>query len=246
MLMLASINPFMFFAKTDLAGQIVFVVLCALSLVAWTTMIGKYLQLKRMRENNAAFSAALANAATVLDVATASYANCPYASLTSAAAGALDRAKDMGVAPTGQMAHVVNALQRALNSASLKYESKMILLGSVVSGAPFLGLLGTVWGVMIAFGGMAMANGTATIQALAPGVAGALLTTVTGLLVAIPAVFGYNFLLTQSKVMVSELENFASALADRIELEHNFNQQETAEAITAQSSAASTVSQPLS
>ena len=71
---------------------------------------------------------------------------------------------------------------------------------------------------MDAFGSIALKS-TASIQMLAPGVSGALLTTVAGLLVAIPSVFGYNFLLTQTKIMITELENFASALADRIELE---------------------------
>ncbi|HNX05448.1 MAG TPA: MotA/TolQ/ExbB proton channel family protein, partial [Opitutales bacterium] len=84
--------------------------------------------------------------------------------------------------------------------------------------APFLGLLGTVWGVMDAFGAISMQK-TATLQMLAPGVSGALLTTVAGLCVAIPAVFGYNYLLSQSKLMVTELENFASLLADRVEIE---------------------------
>jgi biopolymer transport protein TolQ len=94
----------------------------------------------------------------------------------------------------------------------------MVLLGSIVTGAPFLGLLGTVWGVMDAFGGMAGA-GSASLQSLAPGVSGALLTTVAGLLVAIPSVFGYNYLLLQTKISVVELENFSSTVADRIELE---------------------------
>ena len=219
MLLLASINPFMFFTKSDLAGQIIFVVLCALSLVAWTTMIGKYLQLKRIRENNTRFTLDLSNAATVSQIHTQNYVNCPYAELTAGAVSALDRAQSMNVDLGSQLGHVENAIQRTLNSVSLKYESKLIFLGSLVSGAPFLGLLGTVWGVMIAFAGIAMQNGPATIQALAPGVASALLCTVTGLLVAIPAVFGYNYLLTQAKVMISELENFSSALADRIELE---------------------------
>lgn len=114
--------------------------------------------------------------------------------------------------------HVENAIQRAVNQATIYYESKMVLLGSIVSGAPFLGLLGTVWGVMDAFGGIATEN-NAQIQTLAPGVSGALLTTVAALLVAIPSVFGYNFLLTRTKIMITELETFANFLANRIERE---------------------------
>ncbi len=117
-----------------------------------------------------------------------------------------------------RIGHVENALQRGVAEQTIRYESKMVALGSIVTGAPFLGLLGTVWGVMDAFGGMAGA-GSASLQSLAPGVSGALLTTVAGLLVAIPAVFGYNYLLQQTKVSVVEMENFASMVADRVELE---------------------------
>ena len=94
----------------------------------------------------------------------------------------------------------------------------MIFLASIVSGAPFIGLLGTVWGVMEAFSAVA-AQQTAGIQQLAPGVSGAMLATIAGLVVAIPSVFGYNLLLGSTKTMVTELENYASSLADRIELE---------------------------
>ena len=114
--------------------------------------------------------------------------------------------------------YVENSLQRAISKQIVRYESKMIWLGTIISGAPFLGLLGTVWGVMDCFGSMS-AQTSVTLQQLAPGVAGALLTTVAGLLVAIPAVFGYNYLTWRARTMSSELENFASLLADKIELE---------------------------
>jgi nucleoid-associated protein YgaU len=70
--------------------------------------------------------------------------------------------------------------------------------------------------VMVTFGAL---TEKASIAQLAPGVCGALVTTTLGLLVAIPATFGYNYLLTQVKIMTTELENFASSLADRVELE---------------------------
>jgi biopolymer transport protein TolQ len=94
----------------------------------------------------------------------------------------------------------------------------MVFLASIVAGAPFLGLLGTVWGVMEAFSAVSVQQ-TASIQTLAPGVSAALLTTISGLVVAIPSVFGYNFLFASTKRLITEAENFASSLADRIELE---------------------------
>lgn len=118
-----------------------------------------------------------------------------------------------------QMRVVTTAMERAVGETALKIESQMILLASAVSGAPFLGLLGTVWGVMDTFGDVATA-GSANLAAMAPGVSAALITTVTGLLVAIPAMFGYNFLLTTIRGMIVDLDNFAAELAS--EFEHKF------------------------
>jgi biopolymer transport protein TolQ len=115
-----------------------------------------------------------------------------------------------------QMRSVQAAMERAVGEASLKLESKMIILSTAVSGAPFVGLLGTVWGVMDAFGGIA-ASGSASLAAMAPGVSGALITTVTGLLVAIPAMFGYNFLVTSVRGMIVQCDNFAAELSSEIE-----------------------------
>ena len=118
-----------------------------------------------------------------------------------------------------QMRVVESAMERAVGEASLRLEAQMILLATAVSGAPFLGLLGTVWGVMDTFGGVASA-GSASLAAMAPGVSAALITTVTGLLVAIPAMFGYNYLVTTVRGMVVELDNFAAELAS--EFEHKY------------------------
>jgi len=118
-----------------------------------------------------------------------------------------------------QMRAVTSAMERAVGENALKLESQMILLATAVSGAPFLGLLGTVWGVMDTFGDVASA-GSANLAAMAPGVSAALITTVTGLLVAIPAMFGYNFLVTSIRGMIVEMDNFAAELAS--EFEHRY------------------------
>jgi len=216
-------NIFTYFGQSNLAGKCIIAALAIFSLLAWTVMIGKYLDLSRLRSLNFSFERKLAEAREVLALNLGKQAAGlgPYAVLANDAVSAYRRyATDRMDARTLQirMGHVENALQRGVAQQTMKYESKMVLLGSIVTGAPFLGLLGTVWGVMDAFGSMALQD-SASLKNLAPGVSGALLTTVAGLLVAIPSVFGYNFLLTQTKLLITELENFASQLADRIELE---------------------------
>jgi len=88
-----------------------------------------------------------------------------------------------------------------------------------VSGAPFMGLLGTVWGVMSTFAGIAQ-QGSATMAAMAPGVSAALITTVAGLLVAIPSMFAYNGLVHNLRVFTVNLDNFAQELVSKMEAEY--------------------------
>ena len=112
---------------------------------------------------------------------------------------------------------------RELAQQALRLESGLIMLAIAVSGAPFLGLLGTVWGVMNAFGGIAQAaasGGRPDLTAMAPGVSGALVTTVAGLLVAIPSMFGYNWLVHNLRVLTVELDNFAQHLVSNMETEY--------------------------
>ena len=108
------------------------------------------------------------------------------------------------------------ALERAASAQALSLEKGMIILSTAVAGGPFIGLLGTVWGVMETFSGIARAN-AASLTAMAPGVAGALIATVTGLFVAIPAMFAYNYMVTMVRAITQELDAYASEYATAIE-----------------------------
>src|SRR5208283_3497726 len=108
------------------------------------------------------------------------------------------------------------SLERAASAQALALEKGMIVLSTAVAGGPFIGLLGTVWGVMETFSGIARAN-AASLTAMAPGVAGALICTVIGLLVAIPAMFAYNFMVTTIRAITQELDAFASEYATALE-----------------------------
>lgn len=108
------------------------------------------------------------------------------------------------------------ALERAASQQALLLEKGMIILSTAVAGGPFIGLLGTVWGVMETFSGIARAN-SASLTAMAPGVAGALIATVTGLFVAIPAMFAYNYMVTTIRAITQELDAFTSEYATALE-----------------------------
>lgn len=215
-----SFNLWETFNGAELFGKIIVVLLMFFSLLAWTVMINKYLDLNRWRRVNLDFEVRLKDTQNLIGqgVPASLRQSGPYARLFSDAVEA-SRQHAADRDPAVRMGLVENALQRGVAAECVRYETKMVLLGSLVSGAPFMGLLGTVVGVMVAFNGMSAPGSTNTLQNIAPGVASALLATVAGLLVAIPSVFGYNFLLSQTKLMITEIENFASWLADRLELE---------------------------
>jgi biopolymer transport protein ExbB len=91
----------------------------------------------------------------------------------------------------------------------------MVLLTIAISGGPFLGLLGTVTGVMITFAAIA-AVGEVNVNSIAPGIAAALVATVAGLAVAIPSLFGYNYLASRVRKMTSEMAMFSDELITRL------------------------------
>lgn len=109
--------------------------------------------------------------------------------------------------------------ERTTVDNSVMLESHMGFLATVVTAAPFLGLLGTVWGVMDAFRAMAQSGGV-LLSEIAPGISGALLTTVVGLLVALPSLIGYNMLNSQIQKIDILMENYAEEFTN--DLERNF------------------------
>lgn len=213
------------FLICDIVGQVIIGGLAIFSLIAWTIMFGKHFELKRLRLLNHTFESKLNDERSLLDLPE-SYRNhraIPYADMFADAVESYWRAAAIGKekgrdSTRARLEHAENALQRSLGRQTLRYESSMIFLATIVSGAPFMGLLGTVWGVMGAFSAVSIQQ-TASIQTLAPGVSAALLTTIAGLVVAIPSMFGYNFLHASTRRLITEMENYASSLADRLELE---------------------------
>jgi biopolymer transport protein TolQ len=222
---LASINLITVFSASDFVGQAITIGLAVFSIVAWTVMFGKFSELKRLSELNLFFEQRLRDERTLLDLPESFRArrSIPYADVYADAVEAYWRAasilKEKGLdSGRARLEHAENGIQRAIARQTLRYESSLIFLASIVAGAPFLGLFGTVWGVMEVFSAVSL-QASANLQTMAPGVSAALLTTVAGLVVAIPSMFGYNVLLSRTRQLTTELENFSSALADRLELE---------------------------
>src|ERR1017187_5061356 len=209
-------------------GKAIIFCLLIFSIVAWSVMIAKVVQLYRAKKLNRFFDAEYRAQKNVLDVfdRRVQAEGCPLFMVYQAGRLELD-ARQKNDAGNGSkkyvslkgMEHVKRSMENTVARESLKLESGLILLAIAVSGAPFLGLLGTVWGVMSTFGHIAQ-QGVATMAAMAPGVSAALITTVAGLLVAIPSMFAYNWLVHTLRVLTVELDNFAQELVSKMETEY--------------------------
>lgn len=234
--MLASSGLVFAFDHATIAGKIILLLLAIGSIFSWSVMVTKLRVIRYARKQNVQFLHAFRQdrqplrlfeknarfpGSPLFNVYRAGCEEMAFQLLGSPEVDETFRAR-LGIADKispAQMGAVSAAMERAVGETALKLESQMILLATAVSGSPFLGLLGTVWGVMDAFTGVAEA-GSPNLTAMAPGVSGALITTVTALCVAIPAMFGYNFLVTSIRAVIVEMDNFAAELAS--EFEHKY------------------------
>ena len=214
------------FEKATTEGKITICLLGVLSLFSWTVIITKARQLWRARRMGKRFFAAYRATRDPMDLyrAKKEFDGAPaYEVYITASAELNYHLEKSPIANNGQKRislsafdFVRGAMERTVSAQGMVLEKGMVILSTAVAGGPFIGLLGTVWGVMETFSGVARAN-AATLTAMAPGVAGALIATVVGLLVAIPAMFAYNYMVTQVRGITQELDDYAGELATQIE-----------------------------
>ncbi|MBI9020826.1 MAG: MotA/TolQ/ExbB proton channel family protein [Verrucomicrobia bacterium] len=199
-------NVMFTFTESTLPGKVIVLILFASSIGAWYVMATKMLQLSRARTGSERFLSLFRNKPNPFAQGQR-IPDSPLNTLYEAGCQAIESQGGQSLTPH-QIESVGAVVDRTMADEALKLEDRMGLLATAVSACPFLGLLGTVWGVMDAFGAMA-SSGAATLSAVAPGIAGALLTTVVGLLVALPSAIGYNLLTTRIRRLAVQMDNFA-------------------------------------
>ncbi len=209
-------------------GKIIIICLVFFSICAWTVMVSKALQMRRARQFNEYFDAEYRSQKNVMGIydRRLQVEGCPLFTVYQSGCLELEHRLRTGEGEERKkhltlksVEHIKRTLEGAVSREALKLESGLIMLAIAVSGAPFLGLLGTVWGVMDTFAAIGL-MGKADLQTMAPGVSSSLSTTVAGLLVAIPSMFAYNWLVHTLRVRTVELDNFAQDLMSRIETEY--------------------------
>jgi biopolymer transport protein ExbB/TolQ len=204
-------------------GMVTMTILVVMSLASWTVIVGKAFGLRKQRRLADRFYDQFQKVTDPFELVgkDKEYEGAPPYSVYDYACREMQKqlerfapaskANGSRRAPARVLAAVRAAMERGIGDEGVRLGSGMVILALCISGGPFVGLTGTVFGVMETFGGVAQA-GQANLSAMAPGVAGALVNTVVGLIVAIPALFAYNTLSTRIDALRLDMTNFASEL----------------------------------
>jgi biopolymer transport protein TolQ len=206
-------------STTGAVAKLVLLTLLAFSLISWAIILTKWSLLGRARSQSGRFIRAFRKAQRLQDVAAVAEQFKP-SPLVGVFEGGYEEFKRQAGASGGLRSMV--AIQRGMQIGSseeiTRLERNMPWLAITAAVTPFVGLFGTVWGIIDAFHGLGTA-GAATLRAVAPGISEALITTAAGLVAAIPAVIAYNLLGSSIREFAARCDDFALEFLNAVE--HN-------------------------
>ena len=215
-----------FFLQTGWVAKIVLVTLIIFSLASWSVILGKWRELGAARSASDKFLKVFRDAARLNEAAaTASkHRASPLAGMFQAGYTELEaqiRTVRRDAEPGASLrlksiSGIQRALERAVGSEMERLQRALPMLATTASVTPFIGLFGTVWGIMNTFHAIG-ATGSTSIVTVAPGIAEALVNTAAGLLAAIPAVVAYNHLLAKVRIMRRRMEDFQLEFLNLVE-----------------------------
>jgi biopolymer transport protein TolQ len=205
--------------NAGLIVKLVLILLLFFSVVSWAIILFKLVQVHRANSESDRFmdffwkSKRFDTIASQVD----RFANSPLTVLFNEGYGELKKVVEGNGASEGSaistdlggVENVSRALRRATNSEITRLEKYLTFLATTGSTSPFIGLFGTVWGIMTAFEGIGK-TGSASLAVVAPGIAEALIATAIGLVAAIPAVMAYNHFQNKIRVLIKEMDNFST------------------------------------
>jgi len=196
------------FLRADFVVKFVIILLIACSIFSWALIFDKYKLFKKINISTEEFEKKFwkAKSAESFSVSLPTNSQDPAAIIFKAAMTELIKTKRQSSAV--QSARVERILEITTDDQIRKLEKNFTFLATVGSTAPFIGLFGTVWGIMNSFQSIAISRNT-SLAIVAPGIAEALFATALGLLAAIPAVVAYNKFNSDSKRYVSKIDNFS-------------------------------------
>jgi biopolymer transport protein TolQ len=213
--------------ESGLVVKVVLLLLLMSSVLSWTIIVQKYKQLKLIIESNEKFNQFFKGSNSLAEINREASEN-PDSTMSLMFRRGYEELNKVGekLAASGKGAvaqhfaeHGFQSLERALktgfNSANEKMDVRVSTLASIGSITPFIGLFGTVWGIIDAFSGLSTGGGS--IEAVAPGIAEALVATAVGLAAAIPAVWFFNIFNNKIALINSQMESFSQDFLNLIE-----------------------------
>ena len=187
------------------------------SLYSWTVILGKMAAFSRATKESRKFIRAFRKATRLNEIAalTSEYSASPLAQVFEDVYETYKRTTG-GAGPPRSLAPLERTAQTAASTAVTALERRMTWLATIGSTSPFVGLFGTVMGVVDAFTGIGV-SGAGSLRAVAPGIAEALITTAAGLFVAVPAVVAYNQFTARIRIFASAIDDFSRELLNSLE-----------------------------
>ena len=195
----------------------VLVLLLFASLYSWTLILGKIGTFRKATSQSRRFVKLFRNASRLQEISTMA-SDCPASPLAQVFEDVYETYKRQtgGSGPPRNVTPLERSAQTAASEAITMLERRMTWLATIATTSPFVGLFGTVMGVVDAFHGLGTA-GAATLRAVAPGISEALITTAAGLFVAVPALVAYNQFSARIRVFASAVDDFCRELLNSIE-----------------------------
>ncbi len=227
-------NPFFdAYVNSDLIGKLLFLSLIALSILSWVVILYKFRQTINAQQNSKIFLSTFREKRHSPLALEASQSENPfsniYLTLRQYTVDLLNKNRRFGVQSTGDTPTYLSPsdidlvglkLSGSISTETALLEKNLYLLSTVVTLGPFLGLLGTVWGILVTFSDPGALGGSGSNQVILGGISLALVTTVLGLIDAIPALIGYNYLKNNIAGFEVEMESFANEVLASVELQY--------------------------
>jgi biopolymer transport protein TolQ len=206
--------------ETGPVAKVVLLILLAFSLISWAIILSKWGLLRRARVQSGRFVRAFRKARQLQDVSSVAEQFKP-SPLVGVFEDGFDEYRRQ-VSNGGALKNLVSiqrAMQIAVSEEISRFERNLPWLAITAAVTPFIGLFGTVWGIIDAFHGLGAA-GAATLRAVAPGISEALITTAAGLAAAIPAVIAYNLIGSSIRDFAARGDDFALEMLNAVESLH--------------------------
>jgi biopolymer transport protein TolQ len=204
--------------ETGPVAKVVLLLLLLFSVISWAIILSKWSLLRRARVQSGRFVRAFRKAQRLQDVATVAEQFKP-SPLVAVFSGGFEEYRRQGGNSGGVLKNplaVQRAMQIAASEELTRFERNLPWLAITGAVTPFVGLFGTVWGIIDAFHGLGTA-GAATLRAVAPGISEALITTAAGLVAAIPAVIAYNLISSSIREFAARGDDFVLEMLNAVE-----------------------------